>query len=59
MKSQLKKISQKIATKIGIQKYEKVVDTPKLKVKKQNASILKQLSYDKLEWTECKRFEIN
>ena len=50
MKIQLKKISQKIATKIGIQKYEKVVDTPKLKVKKPNASLLKQLSYDKLEW---------
>ena len=49
MKFQLKKISQKIATKIGIQKYEKVVDTPKLKVKKANANLLKQLSYEKLE----------
>ena len=50
MKIQLKKLTQKLAGKITrTAKYEQIDEYVLPKVKKSNANILKQLSYEKLE----------
>ena len=49
MKSKIQKITDKIVTKMGLKKYESMSDTPKLEIKRHNASIFKQLAYNKLD----------
>ena len=49
MKNQIKKIAQKMADKITSKKYEQMTDYELPKVKKANASVYKQLLYNKLE----------
>ena len=49
MKNQITKLAQKLADKITSKKYEQMIDVELPKVKKANASIYKQLLYNKLE----------
>ena len=49
MKSQLKKIAQKLADKITSRKYEQLTDHPVPKVEMENVSAYRQLMYSKLK----------
>ena len=49
MKSQLKKIAQKLADKVTARKYEQLMDQPVPKVEMENASVYRQLLYSKLK----------
>ena len=48
MKNQLIKITQKLAEKVKARKYAKMEDAQVPKVKKSNASVFRQLLYQKL-----------
>ena len=50
MKSQLKKIAQKLADKITSRKYEQLTDHSVPKVEMENVSVYRQLMYSKLKW---------
>ena len=49
MKNQLKKLTQKLADKVKCRKYEQMEEVKFPKVKKSNASVYRQLFYEKLE----------
>ena len=49
MKSKIQKVADKIITKMGRKKYESISQTPKLKIKRNNANIFRQLAYNKLD----------
>ena len=49
MKSQLKKIVEKVTVKLTSKKYDQLKDSMPSEVKKSNANIIKRLAYNKLE----------
>ena len=49
MKSQLKKIAQKLADKVTARKYEQLMDESVPKVEMKNVSVYRQLLYNKLK----------